>query len=899
MSTPATATINLGGTAVGANPSGLAIAGMTSAYQAVSYDDGTGTSSPTGYAAATAGHQTALFLPILVGTNASGLSNAGPIAALTTGSLVAGSGYLPTSGTVVYTVVPLTYASPGPTKVGYGAEATVTVTNGVVASVVLTSPGVGYVAGEVLSADKSHLGGTVTTPFTIPVTSITPVVYTTSILIDGNPVPYTVTVNGNLHGATAVLVSDVVAAINTALTSPTHGTASISGGNLLVTSPTTGTGSSVLMVTGNLFPAMTGFQYISAAVPGAASPTTVTATLNVDGTAYPVSVLTSTLSTFADVVTALNTALGASSPLAVASMGVTPYNVLSVNSYTAGSGYTNGTYYNVPLQNVTVVNPNAQNAQAAYITVAGGIVTAVVLVAREGIGYTSGDVLTALTSNLGGTGSGFTVTLTQTTTYGPDIRITSGETGTPSTVSIVDGTFGSGLFQTLAGYIQIEPAHQGVDEAKKYNAVISVESTQISGVINTLSDVIPGSGYVAGTYYNVPLTGGSGLGAQAKVVVSGITHGTATVPYTASPVVTPLSQVGIAKGAYTFTANVNGAGAVTYTINTDGLDTMTDIAAFMTTALAGNGYVVGPGARVTAMNNTFVFMSPTVGSTSTVVLTIPASSGTDIFGAIYTGISASAGGTSTSVAGTNGVTSVIPTASGTGYVGTTFGDWASTLSPSVVTTPPAPDVLSANAADIGGAVTVAFSVPVLTTSKGFFTATVRETGVVDNTFTAVISGINAVLPVGIAQAAITGGNIVISTVATGPSARIAVADTGALFSSLAQPSNIERLGVKVGGSNYTNGTYVSVPLTGGSGSGATATITVFSGIVNDVIIENNGIGYVVGDVLSATPLTGVFSTTGNGAGFTQAVASVSSDYKVVYSGSTPDAAVPAVYGIGS
>jgi hypothetical protein len=54
------------------------------------------------------------------------------------------------------------------------------------------------------------------------------------------------------------------------------------------------------------------------------------------------------------------------------------------------------------------------------------------------------------------------------------------------------------------------------------------------------------------------------------------------------------------------------------------------------------------------------------------------------------------------------------------------------------------------------------------------------------------------------------------------------------------------------GSGYTNGTYHNQPLTGGSGTGATATIVVSGGAVTSVTITGYGIDYVVGDVLSAS-----------------------------------------------
>jgi hypothetical protein len=55
-----------------------------------------------------------------------------------------------------------------------------------------------------------------------------------------------------------------------------------------------------------------------------------------------------------------------------------------------------------------------------------------------------------------------------------------------------------------------------------------------------------------------------------------------------------------------------------------------------------------------------------------------------------------------------------------------------------------------------------------------------------------------------------------------------------------------------GGTLYTNGTYTNQALTGGSGSGATATIVVAGGIVTSVTIFSKGKNYVVGDTLSAS-----------------------------------------------
>jgi hypothetical protein len=54
------------------------------------------------------------------------------------------------------------------------------------------------------------------------------------------------------------------------------------------------------------------------------------------------------------------------------------------------------------------------------------------------------------------------------------------------------------------------------------------------------------------------------------------------------------------------------------------------------------------------------------------------------------------------------------------------------------------------------------------------------------------------------------------------------------------------------GGSYTNGSYYSVSLTGGTGSGATADIVVAGGVVTSATIFNKGYGYAVGDVLSAS-----------------------------------------------
>lgn len=80
---------------------------------------------------------------------------------------------------------------------------------------------------------------------------------------------------------------------------------------------------------------------------------------------------------------------------------------------------------------------------------------------------------------------------------------------------------------------------------------------------------------------------------------------------------------------------------------------------------------------------------------------------------------------------------------------------------------------------------------------------------------------------------------------------------------------IATLGTVTGGTGGTAGTYTNVSLTGGSGSGATANITVAGGAVTQVVIFYPGTQYAVADVLSAAA-----ANIGGVTGFSVPVASV-------------------------
>ena len=83
-------------------------------------------------------------------------------------------------------------------------------------------------------------------------------------------------------------------------------------------------------------------------------------------------------------------------------------------------------------------------------------------------------------------------------------------------------------------------------------------------------------------------------------------------------------------------------------------------------------------------------------------------------------------------------------------------------------------------------------------------------------------------------------------------------------------SPVATLGAITGGSAYTAGTYYNVPLTGSTGSGALATITVSGGAVTAVTITNGGLQYTAGGSLSAAAA----NIGGTGSGFSVLISTV-------------------------
>lgn len=101
--------------------------------------------------------------------------------------------------------------------------------------------------------------------------------------------------------------------------------------------------------------------------------------------------------------------------------------------------------------------------------------------------------------------------------------------------------------------------------------------------------------------------------------------------------------------------------------------------------------------------------------------------------------------------------------------------------------------------------------------------------------------------------------------------------------------------IAAGGSGYTDGSYSGVSMTGGTGTGATADITVSGGAVTAVTLVDPGAGYALNDTLSASGI-------GSGSGFAYAVDQVATAFDALdiaskSSSADPIVATPAIHGI--
>jgi len=190
--------------------------------------------------------------------------------------------------------------------------------------------------------------------------------------------------------------------------------------------------------------------------------------------------------------------------------------IATLGSITPGTLYTTGTYAGVPLTGGT-----GTGAQATIVVAGGGVTS--VTITTAGSGYTVTDVLSASAGNIGNTGSGFSVPVATTSASsgsGATANVTVGGTGAIATVSVSNP--GSGY---------ITGTYTNVPLNDNYSANTGALGTVVVGIGGTVSSVTVtngGSGYGPTNNVEIPSgqlgnTTGSGF-VGTVTIIQGITH---------------------------------------------------------------------------------------------------------------------------------------------------------------------------------------------------------------------------------------------------------------------------------------------------------------------------------------------------------------------------------------
>ena len=285
--------------------------------------------------------------------------------------------------------------------------------------------------------------------------------------------------------------------------------------------------------------------------------------------------------------------------------------VKSVNVTAVGSGYTPGIYKSVP---ITASNGSAGSAGSgalATVVVAADGTLGSIKITNAGSGYISGNDLSISANNIGGTGSGISLT-----------RITA--------LNIVGGTDGA-----TVGSIT-----QGVSPA----LTITNSGTGYLGKTPALTVTTAGTGYTNGTYINVPLAGGSGTGAKATVVVSGggissiTTTDVGNGAYVPGDVLT-LANTNIGGVGSGVVIGALSAGTPALAVASGGTTTYTNVALDCATAGRSGALatVVVSGGTVSSVNITTVGTGYVSGDQLTLANTNIGGSGTSVALAALTG----------------------------------------------------------------------------------------------------------------------------------------------------------------------------------------------------------------------------------------------------------------------
>lgn len=187
--------------------------------------------------------------------------------------------------------------------------------------------------------------------------------------------------------------------------------------------------------------------------------------------------------------------------------------ITTFKALVAGTGYTDGSY-------TIDLTGGAGIGATAYVVVLDGEVVSCVPV-LQGTGFAVNDVLTGTIP----VGSGFTVTVASLTGATKDYPVTRREKN--RWAANVSSTFDAPtqefpIYTQFFNSLQFAPANLGFAKTVYLQQPIwSVWGYTLNGSINTLTGLVGGTGYVNGSYTNVPLINGAGNSALATITVSG------------------------------------------------------------------------------------------------------------------------------------------------------------------------------------------------------------------------------------------------------------------------------------------------------------------------------------------------------------------------------------------
>lgn len=316
--------------------------------------------------------------------------------------------------------------------------------------------------------------------------------YTATITVDG--VGKAISVVGSASQTFTTLVAGINTDLGASATATIH-----SPTELRVTSATTGASSTVAIVDGTLFAALTGVGTIQAAVAGVAAvpATTYTATITVDGVAKAISILGSAAQTFTTLVAEINTDLAAAATAAISGGDIV------VTSATVGTTskvrIVDGTLFAAVSDFFNVLPPSDGDGTirtySATVMVDGSKLKSIGVSGSAAQTYTT--LLAAINTDLG-------VDATASLSGG-NLIITSASTGATSSVDIYD----TGLFTGLTSFVGITTV-PGV-APRIYRATITV---------NGVAKAIAVQGSAAQTFTTLVAEINTDLGGSATAAIS-------------------------------------------------------------------------------------------------------------------------------------------------------------------------------------------------------------------------------------------------------------------------------------------------------------------------------------------------------------------------------------------